>query len=108
MQTDALRRGALSPKTMEILQILKYHYRQQRDDGLDFSLGRIAQEHELEPKISIETINMYVAAGRTAELDRLIDESENPPPTQDLLPDDEFNHDLDGSSEDVLEFDDDW
>lgn len=73
---------------MEHLQILKYHYRQQRHDGLNFSKGRLAEESELEPTVSMRTIDAYVDAGRFDELDKLIQDSENPTPsaaTDELL-----------------------
>jgi DNA-binding transcriptional ArsR family regulator len=43
-ETDSLRRSKLSPIMMEILQVLKFHFRSKR---LDFSDGLMATEREL-------------------------------------------------------------
>ena len=78
--TDALRRGHLSPKMMENLQVLKYLHRQQRNhsDGLDFSARIIPNLKELEPSVSAETIDEYVAKGRLGEKKAMVEQLENP------------------------------
>ncbi|TCD59832.1 hypothetical protein EIP91_011346 [Steccherinum ochraceum] len=98
-ETDALRRGLLSPPLMEKLQMLKYLYRSQRSmqDGLDFS--RMPQLADLEPSVTRETINDYLSSGRAQELDELIEQSENPD-SQDSLSEPDFSSHYNPESDD--------
>ncbi|THH26861.1 hypothetical protein EUX98_g7324 [Antrodiella citrinella] len=74
--TDAVRRGRLSPKLMESLQILKFLYRSQRGEPLDFSKGLQSLPSDLEPKVTAQTMTSYAGEGRLDQLDSLIIESE--------------------------------
>ncbi|KAJ6504346.1 hypothetical protein C8R47DRAFT_1248437 [Mycena vitilis] len=72
-ETDALRRGSLSPEMMEMLQILKFIYRQ---DRISFCDAWVATETELsvidiDPKI----IDELLSAGKTRELEQLLESS---------------------------------
>ncbi|KAI0073296.1 hypothetical protein K474DRAFT_1603580, partial [Panus rudis PR-1116 ss-1] len=46
--TDTLRRCQLSPSTMELLQILKFIVRAERDDGITFASKWRIDEEELQ------------------------------------------------------------
>lgn len=61
---------------MEKLQLLKYLYRQQRGEALDFSLGRLAEEVDLLPKVSTETVETLLRNGHIEALTIMIEESE--------------------------------
>ncbi|KAJ7737611.1 hypothetical protein DFH07DRAFT_752988, partial [Mycena maculata] len=65
-ETDALRRGSLSSKMFEMLQILKFIYRQ---DRLNFCEDLIPTEGELSViDIDPQVIDELLAAGQTWEL----------------------------------------
>ncbi|THH15755.1 hypothetical protein EUX98_g9416 [Antrodiella citrinella] len=99
--TDAVRRGRLSPKLMESLQILKFLYRSQREEPLDFSKGLQSLPSDLEPKVTAQTMTSYAGEGRLDELDLLIIESE-----ADQLPPDPIDSDFVLPT--VADGDDDW
>ncbi|KAF7330238.1 putative AC transposase [Mycena venus] len=72
-ETDSLRRSSLSPRMIEMLQILKFIYRQ---DRLKFCDDLIATEAEcsvidVDPKI----IEELLASGRIQELEELVNAS---------------------------------
>ncbi|KAJ6607699.1 hypothetical protein B0H10DRAFT_1817515, partial [Mycena sp. CBHHK59/15] len=72
-ETDTLRRSSLSPHMIEMLQILKFIYRQ---DCIKFCDGLVATETELsiidvDPKV----VDALLVAGRTEELEELVNSS---------------------------------
>lgn len=70
-ETDTLRRANLSPKMMEVLQMLKYFLR--RD--LDFTDGLVAREQETTvtvPDISKDLFTELLESGRIEELSQLV------------------------------------
>lgn len=72
-ETDALRRGSLSGSMMEMLQILKFSYRQHR---LRFCDGLVATEAELSViDVDPELIDGLLSTGRTQELKDLVNSS---------------------------------
>ncbi|KAF8831071.1 hypothetical protein HHX47_DHR1000060 [Lentinula edodes] len=72
-ETDALRRNSLSPLKMEVFQILKYIF---GNDRLNFTEDLICTKVELlVADISTETIDYLMANGRGHELASMIDSS---------------------------------
>jgi hypothetical protein len=72
-ETDALRRGNLSPTVIEMLQILKFIYRNGR---IDFTEGWIATEEELSViDVDPQILEELLAAGRIEELVDLLNMS---------------------------------
>jgi hypothetical protein len=60
------RRSQLSPKTMEILQVLKFRYRQ---DRLSFTDGLVATVNELaQEEVSDKAIGSLLTEGRFSEV----------------------------------------
>ncbi|KAJ7822402.1 hypothetical protein B0H14DRAFT_2190600, partial [Mycena olivaceomarginata] len=70
-ETDSLRRGSLSSNSMEMLQNLKFIYRQHR---ISFCDGLVATEAELSV-IDIDPDVELLDAGRTEELEELVNSS---------------------------------
>ncbi|KAJ7440176.1 hypothetical protein FB451DRAFT_989599, partial [Mycena latifolia] len=72
-ETDSLHRGSLSPRMMEMLQILKFIYRQGR---INFCEDLVVTETELSViDINPDVIEGLLAAGRTQELEELVNSS---------------------------------
>lgn len=72
-ETDTLRRGSLSPTVIEMLQILKFIYRNGR---IDFTQGWVATEEELSViDVAPEVLEGLLAAGRIEELVELLNAS---------------------------------
>ncbi|KAL1745750.1 hypothetical protein HDZ31DRAFT_35739 [Schizophyllum fasciatum] len=73
-ETDALRRAGLGPEMMEVLQMLKYMFRENR---LSFTDGLLAREVEL-AKYDIDPTlyDELLTSGRTVELAQLLRASE--------------------------------
>ena len=62
----------MSPKTMEVLQMLKYGFRQ---DRLDFSEGLVASEKELSDlEVSQSVVDTLLSEGRLDELVSLLND----------------------------------
>ncbi|KAJ7679957.1 hypothetical protein B0H17DRAFT_909111, partial [Mycena rosella] len=69
-ETDALCGGSLSPEMMEMLQILKFIYQQHH---INFCNDLVATEAELSViDVDPEVIEELLAAGRTQELEQLV------------------------------------
>lgn len=72
-ETDALRRGNLSPTVMEMLQILKFIYRSGR---IDFTQGWVATEEELSViDVDAEVLEELLATGKIEQLVELLNAS---------------------------------
>ncbi|KAJ6463696.1 hypothetical protein C8R47DRAFT_992438, partial [Mycena vitilis] len=72
-ETDALRRGNLSPAVMEMLQILKFIYRKGRISFVD---GLVATEEELSViDVDPGVLEELLATGRVDEMVDLLNES---------------------------------
>ncbi|KAJ6587366.1 hypothetical protein B0H10DRAFT_2333756, partial [Mycena sp. CBHHK59/15] len=72
-ETDTLRRSSLSPHMIEMLQILKFIYRQ---DCIKFCEGLVATESELSViDVDPEVVDVLLAARRTEELEELVNSS---------------------------------
>ncbi|KAJ6459696.1 hypothetical protein C8R47DRAFT_994500, partial [Mycena vitilis] len=72
-ETDALRRGDLSPAVMEMLQILKFIYRKGRISFVD---DLVATEEELSViDVDPTVLEELLATGRISELVDLLNES---------------------------------
>ncbi|KAJ7433862.1 hypothetical protein FB451DRAFT_1026617, partial [Mycena latifolia] len=72
-ETDALRRGNLSPTVMEMLQILKFIYRSGR---ISFTDGWVATEEELSViDVPTEVLEEMLATGRIQEMVDLLKSS---------------------------------
>lgn len=72
-ETDTLRRNSLSPLKMEILQILKYIF---RNDRLNFTEGLICTEAELlVADISPDMVDLLMSSGRANELEAMVESS---------------------------------
>ncbi|KAJ6626190.1 hypothetical protein B0H10DRAFT_1781918, partial [Mycena sp. CBHHK59/15] len=72
-ETDTLRRTCLLPVVVEILQLLKFMF---RNDHLDFTKGLLSTEEELSViDVSPDVIDELLSAGRIEELMALIDSS---------------------------------
>jgi hypothetical protein len=64
-ETMTPRRSSLSPRTMEVLQVLKFGYRQ---DRLNFMTGLVADAHELAcEEVSDKAIGSLLAEGHFLE-----------------------------------------
>lgn len=74
-ETMASRRCNLSPQTMEILQVLKYIFRQ---DRLDFMEGLVLEEQELaDMEVSDTVLGELLAHGKFTEALALLRDHEN-------------------------------
>jgi hypothetical protein len=72
-ETDALRRSSLSPIVMEILQVLKYIF---RNDRLSFTDDLLCCEEELSiVDIPREKVEELLSTGKIDELKELLDSS---------------------------------
>ncbi|KAJ7831600.1 hypothetical protein B0H14DRAFT_2365093, partial [Mycena olivaceomarginata] len=72
-ETDALRRGNLSPTVMEMLQILKFIYRNGR---ISFTDGVVATEKELSViDVDPDVLEQLLATGQIKELVDLLNSS---------------------------------
>jgi hypothetical protein len=72
-ETDALRRGNLSPTVMEMLQILKFIYRNGR---ISFDQGWVATEEELSViDVDPDVLEELLATGKIQELVDLLNTS---------------------------------
>ncbi|KAJ7039417.1 hypothetical protein C8F04DRAFT_930327, partial [Mycena alexandri] len=72
-ETDTLRRSSLSPVTMEILQLLKFKF---RNDRLTFTEGLLCTEEELSViDVAPEVLDELLSGGKIVELMALIDSS---------------------------------
>lgn len=73
-QTCTPERNRLHAATMEVLQLLKYMYRQ---DRLDFTRDLLAEEadYQIEGEVSERAVRELILAGRFEELKDLLDNS---------------------------------
>jgi hypothetical protein len=69
-ETCSVRRNRLSSEMMEMLQVLKFTFKQ---DRLDFSEGWLAKEEDytIEGKVSVAAIEELIKLGKIEELDDL-------------------------------------
>ncbi|KAF8167058.1 hypothetical protein K438DRAFT_1502468, partial [Mycena galopus ATCC 62051] len=70
-ETCTLRRSRLSPQLLEVLQFLKYIFKQAR---LDFTAGFLAKEHDytIEGDVTEHAIAELIEHGHLTELEELI------------------------------------
>lgn len=70
------RRNRLSPAFIEVLQILKFYYRQ---DRLDFTSEYIAEERDygIEGEVTQRAVRELMEAGKYEELKELLENSNN-------------------------------
>ncbi|KAJ6538758.1 hypothetical protein B0H10DRAFT_1826864, partial [Mycena sp. CBHHK59/15] len=72
-ETDTARRGNMSSRMIEMLQILKFIYRQ---DRISFCDDLVATEAELSViDVDPEVITALLASGRAEELEQLVNSS---------------------------------